>query len=138
MRNPFGRLFHRRDRDEFSDIRSHVLNEKFGDRLNEFEQYPQMPPPTGPQPPQFMQAQGGYDDFTPKTRDVFAPFPTQQPPLQPGPDFAPAAEKVNRDYDIMDRLNIIESQLSAIRSQTELINERLKNMESRLGLGRRY
>jgi chaperonin cofactor prefoldin len=38
----------------------------------------------------------------------------------------------------MDRLNLIESQLAAIRSMTETINERLKNMESRLGLQRRY
>lgn len=137
MRNPFGRLFHRRDRD-FDEIRSHVLNEKFsGGRLNEFEPYPPMLPQTPQQAPDF--AQSGYEDFSPKTMDVFAPFPTQQPPMQPSPDFAPAAAgKVNRDYDIMDRLSLIESQLSAIRSQTELINERLKNMESRLGLGRRY
>ncbi len=44
----------------------------------------------------------------------------------------------SENYDIMDRLNLIESQLAAIRSQTETINERLKNMESRLGLQRRY
>lgn len=42
-----------------------------------------------------------------------------------------------KGYDILDRLNIIEAQLSAIRSQTETINERLKNMEVRL-TGRRY
>ena len=42
------------------------------------------------------------------------------------------------DYEILDRLNLIESQLVAIRSQTETINERLKNMESRFGLQRRY
>lgn len=43
-----------------------------------------------------------------------------------------------RDFDIMDRLNLIESQLTAIRSQTETINERLKNLEVKLGYGRRY
>jgi chaperonin cofactor prefoldin len=33
---------------------------------------------------------------------------------------------------------MIESQLSAIRSQTETINERLKNLEMKLGSGRRF
>jgi hypothetical protein len=43
---------------------------------------------------------------------------------------------VEREYDIADRLKIIESQLQAIRSQTETINERLKNME--MHMGRRF
>lgn len=132
MRNPFSRLFHKRDSD-FGDIRSHVLNERFREPFDELPPAP-APPPA---PPRYE----GYDDFTQKTRDVFAPYPVQQPPPPP-PGFEPLArepalEKVSRDYDIMDRLNIIESQLSAIRSQTELINERLKNMESRL-VQRRY
>ena len=46
-------------------------------------------------------------------------------------------DESSRNYDILDRLNIIEAQLSAIRSQTETINERLKNMEMKLG-PRRY
>lgn len=41
-------------------------------------------------------------------------------------------------YELMDRLNIIESQLAAIRSQTETINERLKNLEFRITGGRRF
>jgi hypothetical protein len=45
-------------------------------------------------------------------------------------------ERTDDKYEIMDRLNIIEAQLTAIRSQTETINERLKNMEMRIG--RRY
>ena len=39
----------------------------------------------------------------------------------------------NRRYEIEDRLNIIETQLQAIRSQTETINERLKNLDAKLG-----
>jgi chaperonin cofactor prefoldin len=38
----------------------------------------------------------------------------------------------------MDRLNLIESQIAAVRSMTETINERLKNMESKLVMQRRY
>ncbi|MBI5332590.1 MAG: hypothetical protein HZB65_03385 [Candidatus Aenigmarchaeota archaeon] len=39
-------------------------------------------------------------------------------------------------YELLDRLSIIEAQLTAIRSQTETINERLKLMEIRTS--RRY
>ena len=39
-------------------------------------------------------------------------------------------------YELLDRLSIIEAQLTAIRSQTETINERIKLMEIRLT--RRY
>jgi hypothetical protein len=39
-------------------------------------------------------------------------------------------------YEIIDRLNFIENQLAAIKSQTETINERLKNLD--LKMGRRY
>jgi len=35
-------------------------------------------------------------------------------------------------YDVIDRLNFIENQLSAIKSQTETINERLKNIDMKL------
>ncbi|MFH0836615.1 MAG: hypothetical protein V1870_00640 [Candidatus Aenigmatarchaeota archaeon] len=34
-------------------------------------------------------------------------------------------------YELLDRLSIIEAQLTAIRSQTETINERIKLMEIR-------
>ncbi len=46
--------------------------------------------------------------------------------------------KPSSNYDILDRLSLIEAQLSAIRSQTETINERLKNMEVRLTGRRMY
>ncbi len=41
------------------------------------------------------------------------------------------------NYEIMDRLAFIENQLTAIKSQVELVNERLKNLDARLGT-RRY
>ena len=54
-------------------------------------------------------------------------------------DFQPEPFKgPSKDYDLMQRLDVIESQLQAIRSQTETINERLKNMEFRITGGRRY
>ncbi len=64
------------------------------------------------------------------------PFPgrnTGFEEFQPEPMRGPS-----KDYDVMQRLDMIESQLQAIRSQTETINERLKNMEFRLTGGRRY
>ena len=50
----------------------------------------------------------------------------------------PAMRGPSKDYDVMQRLDVIESQLQAIRSQTETINERLKNLEFKLTGGRRY
>lgn len=46
-------------------------------------------------------------------------------------EFEKPEEKGN--YEILDRLRFIENQLSAIKSQTETINERLKNLETRIG-----
>lgn len=40
-------------------------------------------------------------------------------------------------YEVMDRLAFIENQLTAIKAQVELVNERLKNIDAKLG-GRRY
>jgi len=54
-----------------------------------------------------------------------------------GPEPFSSGTKTNRDYDILDKLNLIETNLLAIRSQTETINERLKNLEMKL-TPRRY
>jgi hypothetical protein len=105
-----------------------------------------------------------YDDIKSGVlgRDEFAPEPpedvAQREPARYGPpaEFAPrqpgfgepiafgesagepfGGTRTNRDYDIMDRLNLIETNLMAIRSQTETINERLKNLEMKL-TQRRY
>ncbi|MBI4018611.1 MAG: hypothetical protein HY368_03305 [Candidatus Aenigmarchaeota archaeon] len=72
-----------------------------------------------------------YEEKFPREPEF--PVPKEEQPLtlqRPGLDEPSANFK--KEYDIMDRLNLIEAQLSAIRSQTETINERLKNMEARL------
>ena len=115
----------KRRQDDFDDIRSEVLGARSFEPMQPFQQPPQP----------FQQPQRGYDEFTPRTREVFEPIET--------PSFGPASferspePQPSRNYEIMDRLNMIESQLAAVRSMTETINERLKNMESRLGLQRR-
>jgi hypothetical protein len=115
------RLF-RRGGDDFSDIRSHVLGEP---AIPESEM-----PSTKYDAPFKDTAEPGLEPFevdkVPERKPLGFDDYTPEPPRQE-----------TRDYDILDRLNMIEAQLSAIRSQTETINERLKNMEVRLG-GRRY
>ena len=127
--------------EDYDDIRSHVLGERMG--------YDSAPEPSRiqlePQP-----YQPGYPP-------VQQPPPLPEPPeLEPrfesryGESSAPqlsgfgepaqlssTAERTSRDYDILDRLNLIESQVAAIRSMSETINERLKNIEAKLGT-RRY
>ncbi|MBI4170561.1 MAG: hypothetical protein HY514_02620 [Candidatus Aenigmarchaeota archaeon] len=128
----FGRKKHDID---YSDVRSHVvgerafepqtIGEKFGFEKPDFPQDPYVPESFQPQP------------FTPQQ---FSSPPQHKFGSRPDPrmDFGMEEQQPRaRDYDILDRLNLIESQLSAIRSQTETINERLKNMETRLS-GRRF
>ncbi|MBI4154234.1 hypothetical protein HY501_02780 [Candidatus Woesearchaeota archaeon] len=107
---------------DYSDVRSHVLSER-------------MQPPPPPPPPEFSE----------KTRDVFEPFSVSRPypeaelPSLPSmQETERSVENRSRDYDILDKLSIIESQIAAVRSQTETINERLKNLEMKLGFQRRY
>jgi hypothetical protein len=139
----FGKKKHDAD---YGDIRSHVINkpflepqsqtvkEKFGFERQDFPRDPYAPEPFtpppqafSPQPPGRMEEQG------------FEQYPVSKPlGSRPDPRMDFGAEREQRkDYDILDRLNIIESQLQAIRSQTETINERLKNIDARLGV-RRY
>ncbi|MCX6815787.1 MAG: hypothetical protein NT120_02965 [Candidatus Aenigmarchaeota archaeon] len=127
----FGWLKRKKD-DDFDDIRSHVLNE-----------------PSEPRPEQFQPQTNDQrfdDEMTPRTRSAFEPF---SPSMENMPsDFGNDLNREpmrdtnriepSKNYEIIDRLNLIESQLSAVRSMTETINERLKNMESKLGLQRRY
>jgi len=122
-------------KEDYDDIRSQVLGEPFP-AAEPFRPEPFREPPRAesvPAPEFEPKFEARYGEITPKTQSVFEPFSPSidQPPLErtAGP---------SRDYEIMDRLNLIESQLAAIRSMSETINERLKNMESRLGLQRRY
>ena len=134
--------------DDFSDLRSSVLDE---------------PPPYPPSPP----AQRGFEapppKFTRPVQDEFGPrnrveepvsrfndspgfgdtqfpssFPSRESRFDPrlGQPMESFPEKKEGSYEVIDRLNFIENQLAAIKSQTETINERLKNLE--LKLGRRY
>lgn len=108
----------RKDYDDMEDIRSNVL----GSDLMRSAPEPDFPLE---RPPKAV----GFDE----------------PRFQEPPGFStintrfseyPEIKQKDRDYDILDRLNLIESQLAAIRSQTETINERLKNLETKLT--RRY
>jgi hypothetical protein len=115
---------------DYQDIRSNVLNEP--PRPEGYEQYE--PPPAEPPEPAFLgRHQRQYDDkYRTPSQKRYEELTFDEQSL-PGGGLQPASES----YDMMEKLRIIEAQLSAIRSQTETINERLKNMEMRL-TGRRY
>ena len=111
----------RKKSEDIGDIRSHILGEQ---RFNE-------PPPSRFDEPMPLKDEGFDRPFNePMPRydrqpvGIDAPFEIEKP-----------SEKSN--YEVLDRLNFIENQLSAIKSQVELVNERLKNMEMKLGT-RRY
>jgi|SRR3989344_2930118 len=130
--------------EDFSDLRSSVLDQ---------------PPPIPsrnmePPPPKFSRSV--QDDFGPRNsrfEDPVSrfndspgfgdtqsppPFPSRESRFDPrlGEPVEPFPERKEGNYEVIDRLNFIENQLAAIKSQTETINERLKNLE--LKLGRRY
>jgi hypothetical protein len=118
----------RHKREDFEDIRSNVLSEKIDepDFPREFSDPLQ---PVSDRPPPGPQRTRAKDDFEPRF---------DEPPGFSSIDTRPALREreAERNYDLMDRLNLMESQLAAIRSMTETINERLKNMERQLP--RRY
>lgn len=119
--------FLKKKKDDFDDIRSGVL----GEPLDE----PDFPPARGAERFDRQQPPRGFEDPIQPQR-----FGDRQQFDEPqGFNSIDVRERGPRgDYDVADRLNLIESQLAAIRSMTETINERLKNMESRLGYQRRY
>lgn len=130
----------RKKHEDIDDIRSHILGEPAPRltqppaRLNESRFEPQgFEESDEPYAPQYPAPSPGYGRLAaprpaPLRDDLeaFEPFAPQ-----------PREEKLGRDYDIAQRLDVIEAQLGAIRSQTETINERLKNLEMKLGQ-RRY
>lgn len=120
------RITHRRDEDLY-DYRSHVAGEP---PLAAPEPEFQEPEPVEPLPARSSLEPDFSEPIIQRSR-------LKDLTVEPGFDrpFG-KEERAGRDYDIMDRLNIIEAQLTAIRSQTETINERLKNMEMRLGTRR--
>ena len=110
----------RRD-DDYDEIKSDVLDEP-------------LPPPAPPlQAQRFDEDRFGSPAFKePFPREPNFPDLKQQEPLT----FGEPSKDFQRDYDIMERLNLMEAQLAAIRAQNDAINERLKNIDARLG--RRY
>lgn len=68
----------------------------------------------------------------PFQREPGFPDLKQAEPLTFGREGAEPSEDFRKNYDIMDKLNLMEAQLAAVRAQTEAINERLKNIEARL------
>ncbi len=107
---------------EIGDIRSHVIGG------NENPYADEVPP---------MLTRTDVPELPEVSR--FGREPVGFEPTMPDRDFSRDTmpeRDVSRDYDIADKLDMIEAQLSAIRSQTETINERLKNLEMRIG--RRY
>lgn len=117
---------HKKDYDDMEDIRSNIIG-------SDFRGLPPPPEPDFPRQPATFEEpinrrfdERGADRFNERFEEPpgFSSIDTRFP------------EKKRDDYEIIDRLNLIESQLAAIRSQAETINERLKNMERQLG--RRY
>jgi hypothetical protein len=135
MLNPFKKILHRNDED-YDDIRTHVLGERF-ERFDEPASF-EKPAPVAPAPferPAAPPARN-MEDFSQRTRDVFGQPPALDDFSAPPAPLERTAEKTSRDYEIMDRLTMIENQLAVVRSQTETINERLKNMEAKLTMHR--
>lgn len=121
------KITHRKSDEDVYDFRSHVLGEP--NPLDE----PRMPEPIEPLP-----ARSSFDrEETDFSEPIIQRNKLKDLTIEPGFGKSYEKDELSRNYDIMDRLNIIEAQLSAIRSQTETINERLKNMEMKLG-PRRY
>lgn len=137
------RVVHRGE--DLNDIRSHVLGDKYS---YEPEPFPQQQRPQTikaqlalPEQQPYQQPYGQYENEAPLPEPGFesrygessAPLSSFNEPSQLGR----SADKASRDYDILDRLNLMESQIAAIRSMTETINERLKNIDAKLST-RRY
>jgi len=115
----FGKIKDRmQHKEDFSDMRSHVIGEPFANEP--FVDEPELAP---------MPRRERFESYEPRSGEV--------PTLEPMPFERTSPEQVSsNDYEILDRLKFIESQLAAIKSQNELINERIKNLDVKLG--RRY
>ncbi|MBI4014764.1 MAG: hypothetical protein HY365_02315 [Candidatus Aenigmarchaeota archaeon] len=106
------RIMGRRSEEDIDDIKSYVAGDNYDEKFRSLSQ------PEAPQKPW--------------ERAPLYEAPAEEVPALSVAQPAVRAQEEPR-YEIMDRLKFIESQLSAIRSQTETINERLKNMEMRTG-----
>ena len=130
------KILRRREGGEFDyqDMRSTVINEPPRPEGQEpYEPPTEMPMTAEPPEPRFLRSQQAQQEppvderfRTPEQRR-YEELTVDQPSMQ-----QMASQPAGERYDVMDKLNVIEAQLSAIRSQTETINERLKNLELRL------
>jgi hypothetical protein len=126
----FSKFKHRSDDEpSYEEVRSHVLGEEL--------------PPLGPSPQPMEPSAERFNNRY--QRNYPEKFP-ERSPLDIGPSgmempfsrepIAIEQKDERTIFEILDRLSMIEAQLAAIRSQTETINERLKNIDARLP--RRY
>lgn len=106
----------RRNEAEIDDLRSHILG-----------QAQQMPDPEPPK--KLYEREPSVEDVKPFDFENERGFEGRG---SLGIGVERDTVEVSKNYEIMDKLNMIDAQLSAIRSQTETINERLKNLELRL------
>jgi len=109
--------------DDLDELRSGVLDEPF--RPEPMSTFNREQPRSDP----FVQ-RSGFDDYP--QRDASTDTMVLEPPTRESVSFEPQRGSEG-SYEVLDRLRFIENQLSAIKSQTELINERLKNIEVKLG-----
>ncbi|MFH0832913.1 MAG: hypothetical protein V1900_04290 [Candidatus Aenigmatarchaeota archaeon] len=121
-----------RSDDDIEDIRSHVLGPDMKeDKFNTKNDMAEFQEPT----------ENSFDNTNFREQSRFEEPSLgssrfkERGPISLGDDYGKDYSR-EKDYDIAERLGVIEAQLQAIRSQTETINERLKNMEMRLP--RRY
>ncbi len=111
----------RRKEEDFSSLRSNVLNEPMPlDR--------QMQPGPEPEPWNEPMPAPWNEPAKPGWKEPLSLENDEREPV--------SFEDERSSREIIDRLSFIENQLSAIKSQTETINERLKNMDMKID--RRY
>jgi hypothetical protein len=120
------------DEPSYDDVRSHVLGQEYPSSSFDQQLAPMAPPP--------RQDRFGRNQFMERYPEAPTPFETPglgMPEIGRQPIAMEKNETEERtNFEILDRLAMIEAQLAAIRSQTETINERLKNIDARLP--RRY
>ncbi|MBS3054808.1 MAG: hypothetical protein J4431_04685 [Candidatus Aenigmarchaeota archaeon] len=122
------RILGRSENEDIDDIKSYVTSGADPYAQNFRENV--MGAPADDAPPKPWERENiATEPFAPEE-----PFPDRRS-LTMGPGRAGRGEA---NYDVMEKLTMIESQLAAIRSQTETINERLKNLEFRMGSARRF
>ncbi len=122
-------LKRREDDSDYQDIKSSVLEPPRPEGYEPYQPYQQNQPyqqeppePAFLRPAKSPREEALYDDrFRTPVQKKYEELTLNQGPYEQ-----------SQTYDVRDRLDIIEAQLSAIRSQTETINERLKNIEMRL------